>query len=334
MNQVEQLKVLDNAIIYENFENRLKMSDYFPLKACTIDILQINVSKRCNLSCKHCHVEAGPDRKEVMSKAVLSRCLEILQKFPCIGTVDITGGSPETNSHLEWFIEKTSGLEKRLIVRSNLVILLEKDFKKYTDIYSENRVEIIGSLPDYRPEKADRQRGEGSFEKCITALKLLNSKGYGKKGTGLVINLVHNPAGAYLPGSKAALEYEYKTRLEKEYGVFFNNLFCLVNMPVGRYLKFLLRTDNYNDYLQELHNSYNPANVNNVMCRVPISVGWDGRLYDCDFNQMLGLTISDPEIQYIDDFDMEKLSSRKIVIRNHCYGCTAGAGSSCQGSLE
>ncbi len=217
MNQVEQLKVLDNAIIYENFENRLKMSDYFPLKACTIDI---------------------------------------------------TGGSPETNSHLEWFIEKTSGLEKRLIVRSNLVILLEKDFKKYTDIYSENRVEIIGSLPDYRPEKADRQRGEGSFEKCIRALK------------------------------------------------------------------FLLRTDNYNDYLQELHNSYNPANVNNVMCRVPISVGWDGRLYDCDFNQMLGLTISDPEIQYIDDFDMEKLSSRKIVIRNHCYGCTAGAGSSCQGSLE
>jgi len=334
VNSSQQLGILDKTKVDQHFAEKLKISNQYPLKATKIDIFQINISKRCNLNCKHCHVEAGPTRKEMMSKSNLKRSLEILSDSPSIGTIDITGGSPEMNPHLEWFIRQASKLGKRHIVRSNLVILLEKEYSKFIDVYAEEGIEIVGSLPDYRAEKTNRQRGERTYEKCIEILQLLNKKGYGREGTGLILDLVHNPAGAYLPGAQEILESEYRMQLKDEYDITFNNLFCLANMPIGRYLDYLLKTDNYDDYLQELYTSYNPSTLNSVMCKTTISIGYDGRLYDCDFNQMLDLTISDPEIQHINNFDLERLGKREIVIRNHCYGCTAGSGSSCQGCLK
>ncbi len=238
------------------------------------------------------------------------------------------------NPHLEWFIKETLPLKRRLIVRSNLIILTEEPYSHFIDVYTDNRVELVASLPDYRMSKSDKQRGVDSFNKAIQIIKLLNNKGYGIPGSNLILNLVHNPVGAYLPGSQNALEFEYKRVLESEYGIKFNTLFCLSNCPVGRYLEFLLRTDNFDDYMTLLVQAFNPIAANNVMCRTTLSVGWDGILYDCDFNQMLELPVNHGVPNHIDNFDMEKLRNREIVINNHCYACTAGAGSSCQGSLE
>lgn len=334
MTPKEQLAVLENIRGVKNFAEILKATQSFPLKAAKIEVLQINLGKKCNLSCKHCHVEAGPRRMESMSRAALETVFKVLKQSPAITTIDITGGAPELNPNLEWFLNESAKLNRRLIVRTNLVILLEEKYRKFIEIYARNKVEVVGSLPDYHPEKADRQRGKGSFENCIKALKLLNDKGYGKIDRGLTLDLVHNPVGAYLPASQQALEQEYKKRLRDEYGVVFNQLFCIANIPIGRYLEYLLRTDNYTDYVRELFKQYNPRNVPDFMCRSMISVGWDGKLYDCDFNQMLGLTVFYPEIQTIDQFDYDKLSRREIVVLNHCYGCAAGSGSSCQGCFE
>ncbi|MCP5053566.1 MAG: DUF3641 domain-containing protein, partial [bacterium] len=194
------------------------------------------------------------------------------------------------------------------------------------------KVEVVGSLPHYYNEKTDLQRGEGVFEKCIRVMKLLNRKGYAKEGTGLHLNLVHNPVGAFIPGSQADIEYEYKKRFLQDYGVTFNNLFIITNMPIGRYLEYLLRTENFDDYMQTLVNAYNPCAVENVMCKSTISVAWDGMLFDCDFNQMLNLPVNHGAPDHIDNFDLNLLDTRQIVISNHCYGCTAGTGSSCQGA--
>jgi radical SAM/Cys-rich protein len=321
----KQLSALNNLNGLKTFEEKLKEFKQYPLRAEKVEIFQMNVGKRCNLSCKHCHVQAGPDRKESMPKEIFEKCLEVIKNTPSISTVDITGGSPEMNPNLEWFIKEASKLGKRLLVRTNLVILLEKEYQRFIDIYADNKVEVVGSLPDYKEEKTDRQRGGGFFQKSVKVLQLLNKKG-------IILDLVYNPVGAYLPGSQKALEHEYKTRLKDEFNIEFNNLFCLTNMPVGRYLEALINSGNYEDYMQELASAYNPGALPNVMCRITVSVGWDGKLYDCDFNQMLDLTI--PEIDIIYKFDVSKLSKRKIVIYNHCYGCTAGAGSSCQGALE
>lgn len=333
MNPAEQIKVLTNANEVTRFSEKLKTSNVYPLRSTMIDILQVNVGKRCNMSCKHCHVEAGPSRTEVMSKHIFEKCLEILKNSD-ISTIDITGGAPEMNPHLEWFIKETLPLKRRLIVRSNLIILTEEPYSYFIDVYTDNRVELVASLPDYRMSKSDKQRGVDSFNKAIQIIKALNKKGYGIPGSNLILNLVHNPVGAYLPGSQNALEFEYKRVLEGEYGIKFNTLFCLSNCPVGRYLEFLLRTDNFDDYMSLLVQAFNPVAANNVMCRTTLSVGWDGALYDCDFNQMLELTVNHGVPNHIDNFDMEKLRNREIVINNHCYACTAGAGSSCQGSLE
>jgi radical SAM/Cys-rich protein len=330
----EQLATLERINGIAKFEEKLKETKSFPLQADKVQILQINVGRRCNLACKHCHVGAGPARTEEMSREVFEKCLKVIKESDSITTVDITGGSPEMNPDLEWFLGEVAKSNKRLIVRSNLVILLDEKFSKFIDVYAKNKVEVVGSLPDYKQEKSDRQRGEGYFYKSIKVIQLLNQKGYGMGGSGLVLDLVYNPVGAYLPGSQQALEHEYRTRLKQEFGIVFNNLFCIANMPIGRFLEYLLKKGNYDDYMQELANAYNPGAVPNVMCRVTVSVGWDGRLYDCDFNQMLGLSVSDPEVSRIGKFDAEKLSNREIVIHNHCYGCTAGSGSSCQGALE
>ena len=304
-----------------------------PLYAQDIQILQLNVGRRCNLSCKHCHVEAGPQRNEVMDRPVFEKCLEIVNRYD-IGTIDITGGAPEMNPHLSWFISEAAKLERRLLVRSNLVILLEEGYQSFLDLYADNRVEVVTSLPDYHALRTDRQRGQGVFDRVIRAMQALNRKGYGQPDSGLILDLVYNPVGAYLPGSQEALTYEYKRRLQQEHGVVFNQLFCLTNCPVGRYLEYLIRTENYDDYMIELIGAFNWAAVENVMCRTTLSVGWDGKLYDCDFNQMLAMTVNHGAPSHIDIFDFDQLRGRQIVIANHCYACTAGCGSSCQGAIS
>jgi radical SAM/Cys-rich protein len=331
MDAREQLHVLGRTGNYPPFAGKIREIHKHPLTAKGIDIVQINLGKRCNLSCRHCHVEAGPERSEVMTQPVLEKCLEILQSSP-ISTIDITGGAPEMNPHLEWFLAGAAGLERRLIVRSNLTLLGEEPYRHFLDVFVQNKVEIVTSLPDYVEAKSDRQRGAGVFRKIIAAMRELNSRGYGMPGSGLVIDIVHNPVGAYLPGTQAALEHEYRARLLSDHGVHFNQLFCLTNLPVGRYLDYLIASDNFEDYLSTLCQSFNPAAVDNVMCLTTLSVGWNGLLYDCDFNQMLGLTVNHGAPNNIMDFDIEKLKNREIVINNHCYGCVAGCGSSCQGA--
>ena len=327
----EQLRILGQIGDIPYFANKIREINMSPLCANGIDILQINMGRRCNLSCRHCHVDAGPHRTEIMSRPVLEKCLEILSSFP-ISTIDITGGSPEMNPHLEWFIGDAARLNRRLIVRSNLTLLLEEPYRHFMDVFAQNKVEIVTSLPDYLETKSDRQRGAGVFGKVIKVLRELNSRGYGMKGSDLLIDIVHNPVGAYLPGSQAALEHEYHERLVFEHGVHFNQLFCLTNLPVGRYLDYLIESGNFEEYLSALCHSFNPAAVKNIMCRTMLSVGWNGSLYDCDFNQMLELAVNSGAPTSIMDFDMDKLKNREIVINNHCYGCVAGCGSSCQGA--
>ncbi len=325
----EQMKVLTKVPGGVGFGEKMKT----PLTATHVDILQVNVGKKCNLSCTHCHVEAGPDRQELMSEATMERCIKIIKENP-IGTVDITGGSPEMNPHLPWFLEEISGLGRRIMLRTNLVILSQNEYKHFVDIYVKHKLEIVASLPALDATRVNRQRGDNAFDRIIDMIRLLNQKGYGISGSGLMLDLVHNPMGAYLPGSQTALEHEYKTRLAMDYGIVFNRLYCLTNCPVGRYLEYLIRSDNYKGYMQTLISAFNPSTLKHVMCRTTVSVGWDGTLYDCDFNQMLGMPINHGAPDQVDDFDMEKLKSRRIVIGNHCFACTAGAGSSCQGAVE
>lgn len=333
MTGAEQLMVLESISEIGDFRNKLIGLDQYPVRARDIEVMQINVGKRCNLSCRHCHVNAGPQCTEIMTKEVFEKCFEILKESPEISTIDITGGAPEINPYLKNFIEKISKLNRRCIVRSNLVILLDDAYSSFIDLYARLKIEVVVSLPDYIADKSDRQRGSGNFIKCITVIKKLNSLGYGKTGTGLVLNIVHNPAGAYLPGSQSVLEHEYKSRLKKEHNIEFNSLFCITNLPVGRYLDFLQTSDNLRDYMVELERHFNGANMANIMCRSMISVGWDGALYDCDFNQMLGLTVAVSDSKHIFQFCKEQIVSREIVVRSHCYGCTAGSGSSCQGAI-
>ena len=304
-----------------------------PLTASGIDILQLNVGKRCNLACRHCHVQAAPGRSEIMPAAVFDQCLGILQDHP-IGTVDITGGAPEMNPHMEGFIRAASRLGRRLLVRSNLAILLERDYQHFIDVYTDHGVEVVASLPDYRSTRVDRQRGAGVFERVMAVMARLNERGYGNPDSDLVLDLVTNPVGAYLPGPQDALESEYRTRLAREHGVRFNTLFCMTNCPVGRYLDYLVRSDNFEDYMTTLVSTFNGGAVEHLMCRTTLSVAWDGRLFDCDFNQMLDLTVDHGAPNHINRFDYRQLATRQIVVRNHCFSCTAGAGSSCQGALE
>lgn len=331
MDVSEQLRILGQVGDIPSLAQKIREINMFPLCAKRIDILQINLGTRCNLSCRHCHVNAGPQRTEIMSKPILDKCLEVLSSYP-ISTIDITGGSPEMNPHLEWFIGEASRLNRRLIVRSNLTLLLEEPYRHFMNVFAKNKVEIVTSLPDNLETKSDRQRGAGVFRKVISALRELNLRGYGMKNSGLCIDIVHNPVGAYLPGSQASLEHEYHERLLVEQGVHFNQLFCITNLPVGRYLDYLIESGNFGDYLCALCHSFNPAAVKNVMCLTMLSVGWNGSLYDCDFNQMLDLTVNPGAPTSIIDFDMDKLKNREIVINNHCYGCVAGCGSSCQGA--
>lgn len=328
----EQLNLL-RSVGLESFQEKLHESGLFPLKPTTLDIFQINVGKMCNQVCKHCHVDAGPDRKEIMTKEIMLQCLEAIQNSG-VHTVDLTGGAPEMNPNFRWFVEELSRLKKKIIVRCNLTIIVAN--KKYHDLpefFKKHHIEVVSSLPYFNASKTDSQRGEGVFSKSIEALKLLNQVGYGKSGSGLILNLVYNPAGAFLPPSQSGLEKEFKAKLKTGFDIEFNALFTITNLPISRYLHYLVNSNNYDAYMEKLVNAYNPVAASNVMCRNTVSVGWDGYLYDCDFNQMLDLKVAVPSSLHIRDFNADILSERDIIVNQHCYGCTAGAGSSCGGTV-
>jgi len=313
------------------FREKLLTSGFFPLTSTGIEIFQINLGKMCNQTCRHCHVDAGPDRKEIMTRETLEQCLEVLGRTD-IPTVDLTGGAPEMNPHFRWFVEACHKLGKKVMVRCNLTIITANpQYHDLPQFYRDHGVEVVSSLPFYNADRTDRQRGKGVFEASVKALRMLNAVGYGQEGSGLVLNLVYNPSGAFLPGSQSGLEKEFKKTLQQEFGIQFNHLFAITNMPVSRFLEFLINTGNFDAYMEKLADAFNPTAAAGVMCRNTISVGWDGYLYDCDFNQMLELRVDTPLSRHIRDFNLELLNSREIVLNQHCFGCTAGAGSSCGG---
>ena len=316
------------------FQQKLESIDLYPLLSTQLEIFQINVGKMCNQVCKHCHVDAGPDRKEIMTRDTMQLCLDILAANPSFKTVDLTGGAPELNPDFRWFVEEIKKLGKHIIVRCNLTIILaNKRFHDLPAFFKQHQIEVASSLPSYSKDRTDRQRGDGVFEDSIKALQMLNAVGYGVEGTGLILNLVYNPAGAFLPAPQNALEKEYKAALKKDFGIVFNSLFTITNMPISRYLDYLLQTENYEKYMEKLIAAFNPAAAANVMCRTTLSIGWDGYIYDCDFNQMLEMKVSCKESQHLSTFNAAALTNREIIINQHCYGCTAGMGSSCGGAV-
>lgn len=330
MNAVQKLEL-------KGFDEALKTSGLYPLTAQGITTLQVNVGRLCNQSCRHCHVDAAPGRAEVMERGTMELCLKAVEEGR-FTTVDITGGAPEMNSDYRWFVKALKGLGCHVKTRTNLTILVEGGYEDIPGFWADESVEVIGSLPYYLEKMTDRQRGSGVFESSVKALRKLNGLGYGRGGQGgagtrLTLNLVYNPAGAFLPTSQKGIEADFKRVLKDRFGINFSNLFSLTNMPVGRFLKFLESSGNLAYYMDQLVSSYNPQAAESVMCRDAISVGWDGSLYDCDFNQMLGLKCGWGAPAHIKDFHPERLDSRRVVTGPHCYGCTAGAGSSCTGEV-
>jgi radical SAM/Cys-rich protein len=327
----KQIDLLDRNDGIVRFESKLKESNLLPLKTTSLDTMQINLGKMCNQVCKHCHVDAGPDRKEIMTNDVMQLCLDALKDSP-IQIVDLTGGAPEMNPNFRWFVEELSALKKHIIVRCNLTIILAN--KKHYDLpefFKLHKVEIASSLPYFTAIRTDAQRGNGVFEQSIEALKMLNTVGYGINPN-LQLNLVYNPTGSFLPGDQSGLEREFKTKLKDKYDIVFNQLFAITNLPVSRFLEHLVNLGKYEEYMQTLVEAYNPIAAEGVMCRNMVSVSWDGFLYDCDFNQMLDLKIQSNS--HIQDFDFNKHIDRNIIVKKHCFGCTAGAGSSCGGSTS
>lgn len=327
----EQVRILEATEKVPRFEQKLSDHGYDALRAEEIEIFQINVGKLCNQVCNHCHVDAGPDRKEIMTRDTAEECIAAL-KATRIPKVDITGGAPELNPNFRWLVEQSRSLNRHVMDRCNLTVLFVKGQEDLPKFLAEHNVEVICSLPYYQERETDRQRGTGVFQRSIEALKILNSVGYGQPDSQLTLNLIHNPVGAFLPPSQKAMEADFKRNLLHKYGVQFNQLYCITNMPISRFLEFLLETGNYERYMERLAQAFNPAAVSGLMCRNTISIGWDGRLYDCDFNQMLDLEVGDLAPRHIRDFDLSLLNGRRIVTGRHCYGCTAGAGSSCGGA--
>ncbi len=327
----EEIRILQETHSIPTFENTLSRHGSSPLKAAEIEIFQINVGKLCNQVCAHCHVDASPDRPEIMTRETMEICLEALAKTK-IPKVDITGGAPEMNPNFRWLVEQISALNRHIMDRCNLTVLFVKGKEDLAGFLAEHQVEMICSLPYYQERETDRQRGAGVFQRSIEALRLLNSYGYGKPESGLILNLVHNPVGAFLPASQKAIESDFKRNLFRKYEIEFNNLYCITNMPISRFLEFLIQSGNYERYMERLAQAFNPSTVEGLMCRNTISIGWDGRLFDCDFNQMLDLETGFPAPRHVSEFDIAQLNHRRIVTGRHCYGCTAGTGSSCGGT--
>ena len=327
----EQLRIIDGPSVVPSFDDLLEQNGLSPLFASGIEVFQINLGKRCNQVCGHCHVDAGPDRQEMMTQETAAECIRTLERTS-IPTVDITGGAPELNPNFRWLVEQGRRLGRHVMDRCNLTVLLLKGKEDLAEFLAFHRVELICSLPYFQERETDRQRGEGVFDRSIEALRRLNTLGYGMAGSGLVLNLVHNPVGAFLPPPQAALEADFRRVLDHKFGIQFNHLFCITNMPISRFLEFLLRSGNYEQYMEKLAQAFNPHAVADLMCRNTISIGWDGRLYDCDFNQMLDLEVGFSAPSHLSAFDVSALNRRRIVTARHCLGCTAGAGSSCGGA--
>ena len=332
-----QLEILSDGMFKSGelptFAKKIKETGQFPLRPKTLEILQINVGYMCNQVCDHCHVDAGPDRTEIMTKETMMRCLDVIKNTKA-HTLDLTGGAPEMNPNFRWFVDEASkaGI-KDFIVRSNLTIIRAN--KKYHDLpqfFKDHNVHIVSSMPHWTRGKTDKQRGDGVFDKSIKALQDLNAIGYGIPGSNLRLDLVYNPTGAFLPADQSGLERDFKQGLMDDFGIEFHNLFAITNLPISRFLDYLIASENYEDYMYSLVEAYNPAAVKSVMCTNTISISWDGWLYDCDFNQMLGLKIAS-KVKHISEYNEDIINDRDIVISQHCYGCTAGAGSSCQGSV-
>ena len=332
-----QLEILSNGIFSDKelptFAKKIKETGQFPLRPKKLEVLQINLGYMCNQVCEHCHVDAGPDRKEIMTKKTMLQCLEVIKNTNAT-TLDLTGGAPEMNPNFRWFVDEASkaGI-KDFIVRSNLTIIRAN--KKYYDLpefFKKHNIHVVSSMPHWTRGKTDKQRGSGVFDKSIKALQDLNAIGYGLPNSKLKLDLVYNPSGAFLPGDQVSMERDFKNALLEDFGIQFHNLFTITNLPVSRFLDYLIASDNYEDYMYSLVDAYNPSAVENVMCTNTISVSWDGYLYDCDFNQMLKLKVAS-SVKHISEYNEELLNKRTIIISQHCYGCTAGAGSSCQGTV-
>ncbi len=328
-----QLVVLQPRSRQKVFEKALAENGRYPLRAAGIEVLQVNVGRLCNMTCAHCHVDAGPDRREMMTRETAEACIAALTKFD-IPTLDLTGGAPEMNPHFRWMVEQAGRVGRHVIDRCNLTVLRAPGYTDLPEFLAGHRVEIVASLPCYLEENVDAQRGNDAFQRSLHVLRRLNALGYGMPESGLLLTLVYNPVGAALPPPQGQLEEDYRQQLQARYGIVFSRLFTITNMPIGRFLNYLLQTGRYEAYMDKLIEAYSPAAAQGVMCRTTLSVDWTGRLYDCDFNQMLGVTVHRGLPQNIRDFDPVALARRMIATGQHCFGCTAGAGSGCQGAIR
>ena len=327
-----QVQFLEQNAPIPAFATTLESTGLPILQADSIEILQINLGKLCNQTCSHCHVDAGPDRREIMTRETLEHCLRVVRDNS-IATVDLTGGAPEMNPEFRWFVTELRQLGTHVIDRCNLTILSARGYEDLPEFLAAQQVEIVASLPCYLEENTDRQRGDGVYRKSIEALQRLNQLGYGQSDGGRELSLVFNPGGAALPPDQRQLEADYRNELRTRYGIEFTRLYTITNMPISRFLEDLINRGQFDTYMKKLLDAFNPASVPGVMCRNTLSVDWEGGLHDCDFNQMLDLHLEVSLPQHISEFDANALAQRPILTGRHCYGCTAGAGSSCQGSL-
>ncbi|KAK9811493.1 hypothetical protein WJX72_004775 [[Myrmecia] bisecta] len=323
-----------------SFGAMLKEQGVTAMRRKRAKIFQLNIGLYCNQACTHCHVESSPKRTEMMDEATARQCVELMRSsLDTISTVDITGGAPELNGQFRYLVQEARRLGLEVIDRCNLTVLLEPDQEDLVNFLAAHQVRVVASLPCYSAENVNQQRGNGVFERSIQGLQMLNAAGYGKQGSGLVLDLVYNPNGIFLAPPQASLEAAYKQELWETYGIKFNALFCLNNMPIKRYVDYLQRRNKLEEYMQLLVQSFNPAAAEGVMCRDTVNVGWDGKVYDCDFNQQLDMGLRIPgkssgsSLTVFDIAHLSELTGGSIAIDNHCFGCTAGAGSSCQGAV-
>lgn len=322
-----------------DFEDKIQVSN-LNLIPLSIETLQVNVTLKCNQACLHCHVDSSPKRTEQMSKITVDKCLDILRGNKQIKNLDLTGGAPELNPHFNYFVLEAKKLGKHIMVRHNLTVTVDgdpttKESKMFLpEFYAENQVEVISSLPYYQEYFTDKQRGRGVFQKSIESLRMLNEVGYGKADNNLILDLVYNPVGAFLPASQQSLENDFKKELREKYNIYFNRLYTITNMPIHRFREQLERNGTYEEYMEKLVNTFNPAAAEGVMCRSLLSISYDGKIFDCDFNQMLDMQVNIDTPMTVSNFDYNKLINRKIEFGSHCFGCTAGAGSSCGGAIS
>jgi radical SAM/Cys-rich protein len=327
-----QLALLDEVPGDADFDAAIARAGWSALTPAALEIFQINLGKLCNMTCRHCHVDAGPDRTDaMMSRETIEACLEALDRTNA-HTVDLTGGAPEIHPHFQYVVDEAVKRGKHVIDRCNLSVLLMQRNAGLAEWLSERGVEVVASLPHYRKRNTDAQRGDGAFDKSIEALRLLNAAGYGKGDPRRMLSLMMNPAGAFLAPSQGSIEKEWHTALQRDFGITFDRLLALNNMPISRFLEWLVESGNLESYMERLTAGFNPNAIAGLMCRNTISISWDGRLFDCDFNQMLDLDALPESPMTVHDFDLERWQARRVVTRRHCFGCTAGAGSSCGGA--